>query len=72
MLTLTIYDPERGPYRVSPQEGMAQVFSGQTLLSLGSGDLSDPIACQQSRKLLQSMIRKLLGGKEIFARGLIR
>jgi DNA repair protein RecO (recombination protein O) len=67
-----IYDPEQGPYRVNPRESMGQIFSGKTLLSLASGDLSDSIVCQESRKLLQSMIKKLLGDKPIMARGLLR
>lgn len=67
-----LYDPENGPYRVTPQNSMGQLFKGQTLISLAQGELSDPVACQESKKLLQSMIKKLLGGKPILARQLLR
>lgn len=67
-----IYDPERGPYCVTPQENMGQLIRGQTLLSLAEGDLSCTQACNESRKLLQSMLNPLLGNKPIMARSLIR
>jgi len=63
-----LYDPDRGPYRVLPQEGMSMTFKGKTFLDLASGDLSDPVTCAQSKKLLQPVIHKLLGGKQIFSR----
>lgn len=68
---LYLYDPDRGPIRVNPVPGLGQTFSGQVFLNLGSGDLSDPALCLEAKKLIQPLISRLLGGKEIMARKLL-
>jgi DNA repair protein RecO (recombination protein O) len=68
-----LYDPEQGPYRISPDSvpaSMAGLVAGQTLLDLAEDKLQDPLSCAQAKSLLQSMIRQLLGGKPILSRGL--
>jgi DNA repair protein RecO (recombination protein O) len=57
------YDPDHGPYRV-----VSGQYSGQSLMALACDDLSSPIACAEVKSLLQSMIKKLLGGKPIYSR----
>ncbi|MBN2690087.1 MAG: DNA repair protein RecO [Gammaproteobacteria bacterium] len=46
-------------------------FSGKTLLSLASEDLSDQVSLRESKILMRALIKNLLGDKKILSRELL-
>lgn len=69
---LYLYDYERGPILVKPVPGLGQTYSGELFMKLAAGNLDESSLCLQAKKLIQPLIIKLLGGKDIMSRTLLR
>ena len=61
------YRPEQGPVKVSRDSG-PMIFSGATLLAIGSDHLDEPEILKAAGRLLKNVIAHHLGGKELKSR----
>lgn len=62
------YRIEQGATAALDGADSAMVFSGASLLSLASEDLSDAVSCQDARRLLRAALDHCLEGKELKSR----
>jgi DNA repair protein RecO (recombination protein O) len=69
------YAAERGAVLASagherPQDALE--LSGKTMIDMARGDYRDPVTLAESKLLMRHLISRLLGGKVLFSRALMR